>query len=134
MKVINTVGKRKNAVARAVLKKGTGQFRINRIPFDLVKPELSRLRLIEPIRLSKAVSDMLDIDVVTNGGGTTGMIDAARQAVARGIVSWTGDDELKSKFVAYDRNLIVNDPRRNEVSKQSHSSMGPRRKRQSSKR
>ncbi len=134
MKIINTVGKRKNAVARAVIKKGTGKFRINRIPFDLVKPELSRLRLIEPIRLSKDVSDKLDIDIVTNGGGTTGLIDAARQAIARGIVSWSGDDELKGKFVAYDRNLIVNDPRRNEVSKESHSSKGPRRKRQSSKR
>ena len=134
MKIINSVGKRKNAVARAVIKKGKGTFRINKVPFSLVQPELSRLRLIEPIRLSKSVADTLDIDIVTNGGGTTGMIDAARQAVARGIVAWTGSDEMKSMFVAYDRNLIVNDPRRNETSKESHSSKGPRRKRQSSKR
>ena len=62
------------------------------------------------------------------------MIDAARQAVARGIVAFSGNDDLKRVFVAYDRSLIVHDSRRNETSKESHSSKGPRRKRQSSKR
>ncbi len=134
MKIINSVGKRKNAVARAVIKAGKGQYRINKVPVKLVQPEVSRLRLLEPVRLSKSEADKLDISVVTNGGGTTGMVDAARQAVARGIVEWTKSDELRKMFIAYDRNLIVNDPRRNETSKESHSSMGPRRKRQSSKR
>ncbi len=134
MKIINTVGKRKNAVARAVIKKGAGKFRINKKPVDIYQPELSKLRLLEPIKLASDVSGKLDIDVSTYGGGTTGMIEAARQAVARGLVQWTESDELKRTLVAYDRNLLVNDPRRNEKSKESHSSRGPRRKRQSSKR
>lgn len=40
--VVNTSGKRKTAVARAVAREGTGKVRINSVPLDIVTPELAR--------------------------------------------------------------------------------------------
>jgi small subunit ribosomal protein S9 len=67
------------------------------------------------------------------GGGTTGQVDAARQAIARGLVELLGGD-LKQRYMAYDRNLLVFDPRRTEPHKPPRSSQGPRRYKQRSKR
>ncbi|MGA9044763.1 MAG: 30S ribosomal protein S9, partial [Thermoplasmata archaeon] len=33
-------------------------------------------------------------------------------AVARGLILWLKDDQLKEMFKRYDRSLLVNDPRR----------------------
>jgi len=54
----------------------------------------------------------LDISVQASGGGFVGQASAARTAVARGLLAWLKDDQLREMFKAYDRSLIVNDPRR----------------------
>ncbi len=40
-----------------------------------------------------------------------GQAEAVRTAVARAILEYTGDDELKEQYHAYDRTLLVNDTR-----------------------
>jgi len=57
---------------------------------------------------------------------------ASRAAIAKALVEFTGDEELRNKFLAYDRMLLVDDPRRSEAKKP----LGPgaRAKKQSSKR
>ena len=54
----------------------------------------------------------LDISVQAAGGGLVGQASAARTAVARGLIAWLKDDQLKEMFKHYDRSLLVNDPRR----------------------
>ena len=42
MKPIQKSGKRKTAIARAVLKQGNGLVRINMVPIDLIQPKIRR--------------------------------------------------------------------------------------------
>ena len=46
MECVNTSGKRKTAIARAVVKEGTGKVTVNKIPIALYTPELARLILL----------------------------------------------------------------------------------------
>lgn len=111
---VNTSGKRKSAVARAVARDGEGRIRINRSPLPLHEPELARMKIKEPLVIAAEYADEVDIDVNVEGGGFMGQADAARTAIARALVEWSGDEELKEHFLEHDRNLLVNDPRRKE--------------------
>lgn len=132
MKIIHTVGKRKSAIARAVAKEGNGRVRINKKPLEIMEPKYIKMRLMEPIILARDALNNIDIDVVVKGGGIAGQMEAARTAIGKAIVEFTGNMELKEKFVAYDRTLLVSDARRTEPHKPSRSTKGPRAKRQKS--
>lgn len=134
MKIINTTGKRKTAIARATIKDGKGRIVINGALLKFYAPEIARLKIEEPIILSSPLSQKLDIEVEVRGGGVFGQADAARQAIARGLVQFSESAELKQKFLSYDRNLLIYDSRRTETRKPSRSSQGARRTRQLSKR
>jgi small subunit ribosomal protein S9 len=114
MKVINVSGKRKTAVARATVKNGKGRVRINSVPLEIHEPELARLKMMEPLELAGDRVVKVDIDVSVEGGGVMGQASASRTAIARGLVDYFKDEELKLKYRAYDRSLLVNDPRRKE--------------------
>ena len=131
MKVVITSGKRKTAVARAYLKPGKGRVRINRIPVEIWEPEMARLKIMEPLLIAgeKRVKKV-DIDVKVEGGGIMGQADAVKAAIARGLVKYFNDEELKEKYILYDRSLLVNDPRRKEPKHQL--GRGARKKRQKS--
>ncbi len=131
--VIFKTGKRKRAVARASIKPGSGKILINGEPLENFKNEVLKLRLEEPFILTGKEWKSYDFIVNVKGGGILGQTDAARQAFARGLVEIFGN-ELKQKFLDYDRNLLVYDPRRTEPHKPPRSSQGPRRYKQRSKR
>lgn len=133
-RIVVVTGKRKVAVARASVRKGRGVVRINSKKLASVRPDVLRLKIEEPLLLASDAASGVDISITTRGGGVTGQADAARQAIARGLVEWSRSGELKKRFLKYDRNLLVYDPRRNEPSKLLRSAKGSRRKRQSSKR
>lgn len=109
---VNTSGKRKSAVARAVVKAGSGRVTINKIPIDIFRPELAKLRIKEPLSLVLDKANSVDIAVTVSGGGVMGQVAAARTAIARGLVDFYKDDELEMVFRSYDRTLIINDDRR----------------------
>ncbi len=127
-----TTGKRKRSVARAVTKPGKGIVKINSIPLEIYPYEMIKLRITEPLLIAGDSCKGFDISVDVKGGGQWGQADAARQAIAKGLVEYLPD--LKPVFVGYDRNLIAYDPRRTEPHKPPHSSWGPRRYKQRSKR
>jgi len=133
-KTILTVGKRKNAVARAKIVAGNGKIKINSIPLEVWGNEFLRMRVTEPLILAGDLVKKVDIDVNVRSGGTTGQTEAARMAIARALVDFYKSKELRQKFISYDRNLLVFDPRRNEPHKPSASKRGPRRHKQRSKR
>ena len=129
-KVVNTSGKRKTATARATIQKGTGKVRVNRKPVEFYEPEIARLKIQEPLSLAGNHLNKVDIDVSVSGGGFMSQANAIRTAIARGLVSFTGDAGLKVAFLDFDRNLLVNDARIKEPKKPL--GKGARRKRQKS--
>ncbi|MEE9237417.1 MAG: 30S ribosomal protein S9 [Thermoplasmata archaeon] len=105
-------GKRKTAIARAVVRRGQGRVRINKVPLEIHQPEMARLKIQEALALAGEKVTKVDIDVNVHGGGIMGQADAIRTAVARGLVSFYEDDDLESLLRNYDRTLIVPDIRR----------------------
>ncbi|MCK4859769.1 MAG: 30S ribosomal protein S9 [Candidatus Omnitrophica bacterium] len=134
MKIIHATGKRKTARARATLRDGDGVIKINKVLVDNIQTEMLRLKVKEVVNLSEDLIKKINIDVIVQGGGVNGQIEAARQAIAKGLVVWSKSNKLKETFARYDKSLLVYDPRRTEPHKESRSCKGPRRKRQSSKR
>jgi small subunit ribosomal protein S9 len=111
-KVVITTGKRKTATARAYTKNGTGKFRINDTPVELYPVALLKDKLMEPILLIGEKSAVIDVDISVSGGGLTGQVDAARTAMAKGIVKYLKDDTVEEIYRQYDRTIMVNDIRR----------------------
>jgi small subunit ribosomal protein S9 len=109
-----SAGKRKMAVARATVSKGRGVVRINRKPLEIWTPELARLKIQEPLILLGDRTGRIDISVTIQGGGVMGQADAARTAIARGLVAFLKDEELAAMYKGVDRSLLVSDPRQKE--------------------
>jgi len=112
MKVIVASGKRKTAVARAVVREGNGIVRINKVPLDIYKPEILRTMIKEPLLLVGEKVNKLNIDVNVKGGGIVGQAEACRTAIARAINQYFSDSNIEKLFKEYDRSLLVNDVRR----------------------
>ena len=129
-KVVNTSGKRKTAIARASVKKGTGLVRINKKPIELLEPEIARWKVLEPINIASSHMDKIDIDVTVSGGGFMSQASAVRTAISKGLLEFTGDPSLKIAFLDHDRSLLVSDSRRKESKKPL--GRGARKKRQKS--
>jgi small subunit ribosomal protein S9 len=129
-KLVNTSGKRKTAIARAVVKSGKGRLRVHHKPIELIEPEIARLKMMEPLILAREKADQVDINVKVEGGGFMGQADSVRTAIARGLVEFFNDEELKDRYLHYDRALLVNDPRRHLPKKPL--GRGARKKRQKS--
>ncbi len=129
MAIIQSTGKRKTAIAKAIVRKGKGRVRINRTPLEIYEPELARLKIIEPLVLS-GLKDSVDINVDVRGGGVMGQADAVRSAIGKGLIDFSKDKELRDTFYEYDRTLVKNDPRRKEPKK--YGGRGARAKKQKS--
>ena len=129
-KVVNTSGKRKTAVARATVQKGTGLVRINKKPVELYEPEIARWKIIEPLKIADNHMNKINIDVSVKGGGFMSQASAARTAIAKGLVEFTSDPSLRIAFLDHDRSLLVSDSRRKEPKKPL--GRGARKKRQKS--
>ncbi len=117
-KVLIASGKRKTAIARAVVKPGNGRIRINRIPVELYEPKVAREKIMEPLlQAGDEVWQELDIDVKASGGGYMGQAEASRMAIANALLKWTKSSRLQRVFIEYDRTMVVGDPRRKEPKK-----------------
>jgi len=124
-------GKRKTAIAKATIKKGSGMVRFNNVPYENLD-FFKKLTIQEPLEIAKKVLGNLDFDVNINarGGGSESQIEAAKLALSRVIVGFTKSAELKKAFTKYDKSFLVADTRRKEAYKPGDSKA--RRKRQSS--
>ncbi|MGC9149806.1 MAG: 30S ribosomal protein S9 [Candidatus Micrarchaeia archaeon] len=112
------VGKRKEAVARAVAKEGSGRIRINKIAIDAFTPEYLRDIILEPLRVSKNAQELakgLDIEVKVEGSGPIAQAEACRMAIARALVGFRKG--LEREFLKHDRYMLVRDYRKVETKK-----------------
>jgi len=117
VRIVLASARRKTARARAIVKEGRGRVFVNGVPLEILEPELVRLKIMEPILLAGKLASQVDIYVETSGGGIMGQASAARTAIARALVEWTGNEELRRLFLEYDRHLLVEDPRQAEPKK-----------------
>jgi len=117
-KVLVLSGKRKTAIARATVRLGKGKIRINNVPLEIFEPKLARDKILEPLFLvEEKVWKQVDINVKVSGGGFMGQAEAARMAIAKGLLKWTKSTRLHTTIRDYDRTMIAGDPRRSEPKK-----------------
>ena len=117
-KVIVISGKRKTAIARATVKIGKGKVRVNNVPLEIYEPKIARDKIMEPLLLTEdKVWNQLDINVSVAGGGFKGQAEAARMAIANGLLKWTKSTRLRTTLRDYDRTMIAGDARRSEPKK-----------------
>jgi len=117
-KVLVLSGKRKTAIARATVRLGKGRIRINNVPLEIFEPKLARDKILEPLFLvDEKVWKEVDINVKVSGGGFMGQAEAARMAIAKGLLKWTKSTRLHTTLRDYDRTMIAGDPRRSEPKK-----------------
>ena len=125
LKMVYTHGKKRNAIANAVIKEGSGKITVNGIPIQNIEPKTLRVKIFEPI-LILGVEKFKDlkIKVRVSGGGAVAQLYAARTAIAKGLVAWNQKyvdeetkDEVRKNLLNYDKNLLVCDNRRMEPKK-----------------
>jgi small subunit ribosomal protein S9 len=110
-------GKRKTAIARAVVRPGKGRIYINDLSLDYMAPEVARMKILEPLIIAGDRSKSVDIRVSVEGGGVMGQAEASRVAIARALAGWTKSSELRKSFIAFDRVMIAGDQRVTEPKK-----------------
>jgi small subunit ribosomal protein S9 len=108
--LIQTTGRRKEAVARVRLRPGTGKVVINGRPIDTYFTILTHVQsATEALRLTQT-ADVYDVDATIGGGGVSGQAGALRLGIARALV--TLDDELRPQLKK--AGLLVRDAREKE--------------------
>ncbi len=98
MSTINTIGRRKAAVARVYLEKGNGTISVNGRELNDYFP-ISNLsnKVLEPLETVE-MEKAFDIKVNVKGGGIKGQAEAVRLAISRALVEL--DAELKPALKA----------------------------------
>jgi small subunit ribosomal protein S9 len=92
--LIQSTGRRKEAVARVRIRPGTGVITVNKRPIENYFPsETHRMIVTEPLRLA-TLHETYDVDATMDGGGVSGQAGALRLGIARGLVEL--DEELRS--------------------------------------
>jgi small subunit ribosomal protein S9 len=113
MEVINTIGRRKAAVARIYLSDGKGQITINKKDYKEYFPKETLQYVVEqPLKLAE-VHGKYDIKVNLDGGGFKGQAEALRLAISRALVKI--DPEVKPLLKT--QGLLTRDPREVERKK-----------------
>lgn len=107
MEVINTIGRRKRAIARVYLREGKGQITVNDKDYKEYF-DIEQLHYIveQPLNLLE-LREKYDIKVNLTGGGIKGQAEALRLGISRALVEL--DPECKSKLRA--EGFMTRDPR-----------------------
>jgi len=132
VKYFNASGKRKTAIARAVLNtEGKGVVKINSVPLEAYEPRIAKERIKELFKiLEEPKLKEVDIKVKVKSGGTMAQTDAIRMALARVIYKYLRRKSTANLFKEYDSSLLSGDSRRKEPKK--FGGKGARAKRQKS--
>ena len=110
---IQTVGRRKTAVARVILKPGKGEWSVNTRPLaDYFPRPTHQQRIGDPLTVAE-MDGQFDIRVRVHGGGPTGQADAVRMGLARALVEH--DEDLRPLMRA--GGLLTRDARKVERKK-----------------
>ena len=108
-----TTGRRKEAVARAILRAGTGTITVNGKPIEVYFPTATqRMVVTEALRVTDRET-AFDINANIFGGGVTGQAGALRMAIARSLI----EIDPESRPALKKAGLLTRDARRKESKK-----------------
>ena len=113
MEVVNTVGRRKAAVARVFVKPGKGEITINRKSLEVYFPlDILQFQVKQPL-LATNTAENYDITINLDGGGIKGQAEAARLGIARALC------EIDAEFrpVLKKNGFLTRDPREVDVNR-----------------
>lgn len=128
MEVVNTVGRRKAAVARVYVKPGKGTITINKRPLENYFPlEIFQFVVKQPLTVLE-LDGQFDININLDGGGIHGQAEAARLGIARALCEINAEYRPTLKKNGF----MTRDPR--EVERKKPGQPGARAKFQFSKR
>ena len=107
MEVINTLGRRKTAVARVYMSKGTGEITINKKDYKVYFPTgILQNKVVQPFELTNELGNY-NVKINVEGGGITGQAEAIRLGISRALVEI--NDENRATFKPL--KLLTRDPR-----------------------
>ena len=107
MQVINTLGRRKTAVARVYLSKGKGKITVNNKEAKEVFPiDVLQSKLVQPFVLTDTVGKY-NVSVNVSGGGINGQVEAIRLGISRALVEIAAENRAALKVDG----LMTRDPR-----------------------
>lgn len=113
MEIVNTIGRRKTAVARIYLSEGKGNITINKRELKEYFPaETLQYIVLQPLALLE-VTDKYDIKVNLDGGGPKGQAEALRLAITRALMEIDAESRPQLKAAGF----VTRDPREVERKK-----------------
>ncbi len=113
MEVINTLGRRKQAVARIYVSEGKGNITINKRELKEYFPsEILQYIVLQPLNLLE-VAEKYDIKVNLDGGGPKGQAEALRLAISRAMIEIDAESRPQLKAAGF----LTRDPREVERKK-----------------
>uniref|UniRef100_A0AB33JNZ4 Small ribosomal subunit protein uS9 n=5 Tax=unclassified Prevotella TaxID=2638335 RepID=A0AB33JNZ4_9BACT len=101
MEVINTIGRRKSAVARIYLTEGTGKITINKKDLETYFPSAILQYVVKQPLAELEAEGKYDIKANLDGGGFTGQSQALRLAIARALVKINPEDKKALKVKGF---------------------------------
>jgi small subunit ribosomal protein S9 len=113
MEVVNTLGRRKSAVARIFVSEGKGNITINKRELKEYFPNETLQYIVkQPLQLL-GVIEQYDIKVNLDGGGIKGQAEALRLAISRALVEMNPESKSELKHAGF----MTRDPREVERKK-----------------
>lgn len=111
--LVQSTGRRKEAVARVRLRAGEGKITVNGRPVEDFFPNPThRMILSEPLRVLE-LEEAYDVAATMHGGGVTGQAGALRLAIARAIVELDPEQRTTLKRAGF----LTRDDRKKESKK-----------------
>jgi small subunit ribosomal protein S9 len=103
----SATGKRKTAVARVILRPGSGSFDLNGRPLDHYFPRRTLQEVAKQPLAVTGLVDRVDIRARIHGGGISSQADALRHGIAKALIE--ADPNLRGELKR--RQLLTRDPR-----------------------
>jgi small subunit ribosomal protein S9 len=111
--LVQTTGRRKQAVARVRIRPGDGKIVVNGRPIeDYFPSETHRMVLSEPLTATNT-NEVYDVDATIFGGGVSGQAGALRLGIARALVDLDPEVRITLKRAG----LLTRDAREKESKK-----------------
>ena len=113
MEIVNTIGRRKSAVARIYVSEGKGNITVNKRELNDYFPTTTLQYIVkQPLNLLN-VAETYDVKINLDGGGPKGQAEAARLAIARALIEINAESRKELKAAGF----LTRDPREVERKK-----------------
>ncbi len=107
MEVINTIGRRKRAIARVYFSEGKGQITVNNKDYKEYFPSEQLHYIVDQPLVLLDLKNKYDVKVNLTGGGIKGQAEALRLGISRALI--VIDPEYKPALRA--EGFVTRDPR-----------------------